>query len=195
VKVPKGTPLEISNVEGETEIGSIEGPLNLKISGRDGANVGSVGNTTIESTGSGDVDISKITGTFKTCIGGRGSIDISGGIVQNLCVDITGSGNFSFGGSAIGARLNVAGRGGIEVSSVNGTLSMEISGSGDIDVDGGSVSDLDIFISGRGDATFGGKAQDARLRITGSGDIDVDYVKNRPNQTITGRGDIEVGNW
>lgn len=104
---------------------------------------------------------------------------------------VTGANNI-FAGRVKDAVLSVKGSGDIRVQEVNGSLTAQIAGSGDIRVRDGSVTTLNITITGSGDIIFGGRAEDAILTITGSGDIKVAHIKNRPVTNIVGSGDIDI---
>lgn len=93
------------------------------------------------------------------------------------------------------AALSIRGSGDISVDSVNGSLMMNVQGSGDILVRNGSVNQLSVNVMGSGDARFDGEATEANLSVMGSGDIAVKYVKNKPVTNVMGSGRIGVGNW
>lgn len=98
-------------------------------------------------------------------------------------------------GRVVNANLEISGVSKINVAEVNGTLDMEVSGCGNIRVNGGKVSKLDIEVSGTGHATFDGAADKAKLEVSGCGSINVASVKNKPKQEVSGVGKIKVGNW
>ncbi len=98
-------------------------------------------------------------------------------------------------GRMASASLSVSGSSDIVVREVNGPLTANIMGSGDIRVQGGKVSALAINVMGSGDASFNGQAETATLSVMGSGDIRVERVNTRPNKSVMGSGSIRVGNW
>lgn len=128
------------------------------------------------------VNLSGISGS-STVGDTKGSLQVeaSGGDIDVGCV-----GN---------ATLSVQGGSDINVEEVKGTLAINITGSGDVQVHDGAVSSLSINVAGSGDANFGGRAGTAMLNVVGSGDINVAYVKERPIKNVTGSGDISVKNW
>lgn len=155
------------------------------------------GHSTVVMSGAGESD-TKVTvgipkGSAVKVVGVQGKV-IIGDTDGALHASVLGCDNIK-AGKVRDATLSVRGSGNIYVDAVNGNLSMNIKGSGNILVRGGSVGVLNANIMGSGDARFNGEAVDANLSVMGSGDIDVASVKNKPNKTVMGHGDINVGNW
>jgi hypothetical protein len=101
---------------------------------------------------------------------------------HNMSVGAVGSANLSNTGSA-----------NIDVASVTGNLEVNISGSGNVDVVGGNVPNLEVKASGSGQFEFDGTATNANLLVCGSGDIKVHCVTGRLTQSTSGSGRIRVG--
>lgn len=97
-----------------------------------------------------------------------------------------------FAGSVTSAQLAVQGSGDIRVDEVNGTVMAQIQGSGDIEVQRGSMPSLTATIQGSGDINVGGSAATANLTVMGSGDISVAHVQQQPMKSVMGSGDIRV---
>jgi len=151
----------------------------------------------IMSSGSNANDV-KITvrvprGLAITVAGVQGTVTI-GDTGGSLHARVLGGDDIT-AGNVRDANLSVLGGGEIAVKSVQGSLSMDLQGSGDIRVSDGSVTTLNATSTGSGDIDFDGEAVDANLSLTGSGDIKVASVQNKPNTTIVGTGDITIGNW
>lgn len=122
-----------------------------------------------------------------------GKVNI-GDIEGNLQASVNGGSDISAGRTK-DTVLSLQGGEDIRVQEVNGSLTAQIAGSGDIRIKQGNVTTLNATVTGSGDIKFGGKAENAILTVTGSGDIQVTEVKNRPITNIVGSGDIDVGNW
>ena len=134
VKVPRGSSVSISDIEGNANIGDTNGPLTLHLMG-----------------------------------GG----DVNAGSITNLSVTVQGSSD-------------------TRVARVNGAVSVQIQGSGDVDIDDGNMSSLNVSVQGSGDVTIGGSADTASLTVMGSGDIKVARVRQRPMERVMGSGGIRV---
>lgn len=95
-------------------------------------------------------------------------------------------------GRVTSAQLTVQGSGDIYVNEVNGMAIVQVQGSGDVNIERGSMPSLMGTVQGSGDIKVGGSAAMASLTIQGSGNIEVLHVRQRPTSTIMGTGDIKV---
>jgi hypothetical protein len=127
-------------------------------------------------------------------------IDLGGVSGETLIGDVDGALNVNSKGNGTvrsgrmqGATVAVLGNGDVHISEVNGPLTAQIMGTGDIKVRSGAVTALTAQIMGTGDFTFGGVANTATLTVMGTGDIRVKEVKSRPRTQRMGTGDINVG--
>jgi hypothetical protein len=134
VRVPKGLPVSVSNVYGQTTIGDTGGPLTCESSGSGDVTAGSVGATTIKLQGSGNVTVGSVSDVLNVSVQGSGDVAVGKGTIKTLAVTTQGSGNVAFGGSAIDARLSTSGSGDITGSHVTNRPKTSILGSGDIKV-------------------------------------------------------------
>lgn len=105
---------------------------------------------------------------------------------------MSGSGNVEANGTLSGEKLtiNISGSGDFDLNNLKyGDLSVGISGSGDVDL-AGAVESVDLRISGSGDLKAENlKAQKARCTVSGSGNIALNVSKEL-DATISGSGDI-----
>jgi hypothetical protein len=93
--------------------------------------------------------------------------------------------------------LSVSGSGDINgITPINtGSLSLRVSGSGDIIIPVLTVDNLDVTISGSGDIGVAGKgtAKDAKVRVSGSGDVELKgIVFQNADISISGSGDAYI---
>ena len=106
-------------------------------------------------------------------------------------VDVSASGAI-FGSVGRGARaveLDHAGCGRWDVANVDGPVSLEIGGSGDIRM--GTSSALEIAIGGSG-SVVAGATRDLEVSIGGSGDVIVSRLDGPMEVAIGGSGDVDV---
>lgn len=135
VIIPKGTPINVSDISGQVNIGDTEGYLNASIVGRSKIFAGYVKDACLSLQGGGDIRVEKVSGRILTAkIMGSGDIRIKEGNVATLVANVTGSGDVKFGGSADNATLAVIGSGDIRVADVKNRPITHITGNGDIDV-------------------------------------------------------------
>lgn len=97
-----------------------------------------------------------------------------------------------YAGRVTSAQLIVQGSHGIRIQEVNGPVLAQIQGSGDIEIERGSMPSLTATVQGSGDIKVGGSATTASLTVQGSGDIRVAHVQQRPMKSVMGSGDIRV---
>jgi hypothetical protein len=88
--------------------------------------------------------------------------------------------------------LELSGSGDVTVDGGSGDLRLRLSGSGDITWRA-TAGKLDAALSGSGDLKLAGKADVATLHVSGSGDIEADdLVATSADVTISGSGDVGV---
>ena len=109
-------------------------------------------------------------------------------------VDIKGSADVYLKGTIKGVdlTLNITGSGDIEAENLQYTnLSAYIKGSGDIDVKNVKGTTVKTIVSGSGDVKMKGSTQTAMLTVNGSGDISADKLTaTNVVATVSGSGDI-----
>ncbi len=167
--------------------------VNIRSSSIIGGMFGDV--ASVFSSSSGDDGDTKVTvkvprGTPVSVSGGAGNTHI-GNTHGPLTAHVTASGDIE-AGSMAKVELHVQGSGDIRVAEVNGPAVVQIMGSGDVTIDGGSISSLTASVMGSGDVTIEGVAQEASLSVMGSGDIRVAHVIKTPSKNVMGSGDIRV---
>lgn len=114
-----------------------------------------------------------------------------GNIEAPLTVSANMGGSMNIG-KVTDANLTIQGSTDLSIAEVNGNLSAQIMGSGNVYVPRGNVGTLNVNIMGSGDLSFGGAATYANLTVMGSGDIRVARVHTQPNKTQMGSGRIRV---
>lgn len=114
-----------------------------------------------------------------------------GNIEGQLTAHVTASGDL-VAGRMTNTILHVQGSGDIRVAEINGGADIFVQGSGDVNIDGGSISMLNVSVQGSGDVSVDAVAQAASLSVQGSGDIRVKRVRTEPRKRVQGSGDIRV---
>lgn len=109
---------------------------------------------------------------------------------MNAKVEVSGAVFGSVGRSA-SLSLDNAGCGDWIIANVNGPLSVDIAGSGDVRA--GSARLLKLGIAGSGDVQAQNIAGPASIDIAGSGDVRVASIAGDLNVDIAGSGDVKVG--
>ena len=150
---------------GKVNLGNIDGPLRADIRGSTDLTALNVGDVNVDIRGSGDLDVQN-AGSVKLSVAGSGDADFEN--VTAADVRVSGSGDISFadidGSFAAESRgsgdidaldvagdfiYNAAGSGDLEIGDVTGRrISIDVSGSGDVNIDGGNVKILAITASG-----------------------------------------------
>ena len=164
--------------------------------------------SSIKVLGSTDVEYRQSSGS-KTEISIYGSdnlvdlleVSTANGVLQVIAsspsldeVDIKGSADVYLKGTIKGVdlTLNITGSGDIEAENLQYTnLSAYIKGSGDIDVKNVKGTTVKTIVSGSGDVNIKGAAKWAALTVNGSGDISADKLAaTEVIATVSGSGDI-----
>jgi hypothetical protein len=108
---------------------------------------------------------------------------------RNVDVKAGGAVFGSVGRGATSLELGHAGCGRWDVSNIDGALSLNIAGSGDIRA--GTSSSLEVNIGGSGSVTAGA-TRGLEVNIGGSGDVTVARLDGRMEVAIGGSGDVDV---
>ena len=109
--------------------------------------------------------------------------------------EVTGSGSMHFIDDANipgSLALNVTGSGDIQMKGlICNKLDAEVTGSGDISVNNVKVDDVEAEVTGSGDIMLTGNTASADYKITGSGDIHANNLMAKEVKAeVTGSGDI-----
>lgn len=92
------------------------------------------------------------------------------------------------------ARLSIVGGGEIAVARIDGSLDLEIAGSGDITVQDGDMPFLSLETSGASTVFVGGRVGAARLSLNGVSTVTVAHVDREPEVDANGVTSLRIGN-
>ena len=205
-----GTDLDLRYC-GKVKLGNVKGDLRADIRGSADLTANDVGNVDVDIKGSGDLDVQN-AGFVVLSVGGSGDaefenvksadVSVSGSgditfsdIAGSLAAESRGSGNIDVGNVAGDLVYDAGGSGDLDVGDVmGGRISIDVTGSGDVSIDGGDVQSLKITASGASDVDYGGTAVNADFVATGASDIDVTKVTGEVRSKERGAADISVRN-
>lgn len=196
---------------GKVNLGDVMGELRADIRGSADLTARNVGNVDVDIKGSGDLDVQNAK-LVKLSVAGSGDAEFEN--VKSADVSVSGSGDISFGdidgslaaesrgsgdidaGDVAGDFIyDGGGSGDLDIGDVTGDrISIDVSGSGDVSIDGGDVQNLNITTSGASEVYYGGTAENADLVATGASDIRVDKVTGEVRSKERGAAEISVGN-
>lgn len=144
-----------------------------------------LGGTDLDLRYCGKVKLGNVKGDLRAEI--RGSADLSAGDVGNVDIDAGNvAGDFIY---------EAGGAGDLDIGDVMGDrISIDVSGSGDVSIDGGDVKTLKVTASGASEVDYDGTAETADLVATGASDIYVHKVTGEVRRKERGASDISVGN-
>lgn len=205
-----GTDLDLRHC-GKVNLGNVAGDLRANIRGSADLTAKDIGDVYVDIKGSGDL---KVENAKFVSLSVAGSGDAEFENVLGADVTVSGSGDVSFGDIAGSFGAKSRGSGDIEAGDVSGDfiyegggssdldigdvvgkrISIDVSGSGDVNIDGGNVQTLNITASGSSEVDYGGTAETADLVATGASDIWVDKVTGDVRSKERGSADISVGN-
>ena len=188
VTVPKGTPVKISDMVGNTYIGDTYGPVSLDTVAAD-ATIGKVSQANVSLGGSGKIAIADVAGELKLEIAGSGHI--TSGHAGSVHADIAGSGDAQLGTISGGVNIDIAGSGDFTAARVNGPVRVDIAGSGNVKIADGVADPLKVDIFGAGDLYFGGMAVDPSISAMGSGNVHIKAYRGRLSND--GMASVRIG--
>lgn len=97
--------------------------------------------------------------------------------------------------SPVFERIEIQGSSDIEAKTAikSDKLKIDISGSGDVEIQNVSASYININTSGSGDVEIAGVTENVKIDISGSGEVDAEKLTSKNAQiSIMGSGDVEV---
>jgi len=127
--------------------------------------------TSVEVSGSADVELGNVFSTDKTELSTSGSGSISAAEInaKALKVDISGSGTITVRGTCTSMDADISGSGNLHaVDMAANAVDVDIAGSGKADVK--AISTLNASVSGSGEVRYSGKP-DLKSSISGSGSV------------------------
>jgi hypothetical protein len=159
---------------------------------------GGAGTTEIGALQSLDLDLSGCGSVTAGDIADQARLDVAGsgevrtGSARTLSADVAGAAEVNVGAVAEGAEVDLAGSGSVVIASLNGDLSADGAGSGNIRVLGGAISDASIDLAGSGDVDIAAPVQRLNVSIVGSGDVDVQGAVGDIEAEIAGSGNVRA---
>lgn len=135
IKAPCGHTIGVNGVIGDVYIGKLDCDLEADIDGAGTIQAQSVGDLSVDVSGSGNIWVGEISGDADCDISGSGRIDISSGRIDKLKAGVSGCGRIDVMATAKTAKLSVSGVGNIHVKHVINHPKENRSGMGSIRVD------------------------------------------------------------
>jgi hypothetical protein len=164
--------------------------LVLDLSGGSTTNVAASEAVTVDLAGCGSVNLADIDTDLNVDLAGSG--DVRGSAARRVTADVAGSGAVTVGAISESADIDLAGSGRVTIASLTGELSADGAGSGEVNVQGGAVTDAKIDLAGSGDVVIAAPVQRLNVSILGSGDVDVQGDVVDLDAEIAGSGSVSA---
>jgi hypothetical protein len=171
---------------------TIRAPRVLEVdrSGAGSIEIGPTQSLDLDFSSCGSGTVGDVAGALNIDLAGSGQI--SAGAAQTLSADVAGSGTLSVGAVAQGANVDIAGSGEVRIASLNGDLSSDGAGSGNLSVQGGAINQASIDLAGSGDVDIAASVRSLNASIVGSGNVDVAGEVGDIDADIAGSGNISA---
>lgn len=169
---------------------TIRAPRTLNIS-REGAGsleIGPSQSVDLDFSSCGAATVGDTAGPLNIDLAGSGRI--TAGAAQSLDADVAGSGGLSVGAVAQNANVDIAGSGEVSIASLNGDLSADGAGSGNLAVAAGAINQANIDLAGSGDVDIGATIRALNVSIVGSGSLDIAAEVGDIDADIAGSGSV-----
>jgi hypothetical protein len=176
---------------GDWTVGNVDNQSRIHVSGVGEVRAGSSGTSELDLSGSGRLTSTAVRGPLEVRISGSGDVNVRSAGSADL--SITGSGAVHLGQLGNGLQVRISGAGGLDVASLDGPLTAQVSGVGNVNVPAGHVSRLEARLSGAGNVRFGGVADDLDAEVSGMGSVDVAKVTGSIEQHVSGVGSVHIG--
>lgn len=134
VKVPRGADITLDKLNGNAQIGDVDGALDVDVNGLNEIRAGRLRTATISASGNSSVHIAEVNGPLSAQTSGLSHVKVKAGSASALNVQASGSSKFRFDGVADTAILSVSGMGRIDVAKVKARPIKKRSGMGEINV-------------------------------------------------------------
>lgn len=134
LRIPPGFAVSVDDSGSvEYRIGDLAAPLAVDASGQVTLSAGTVTALELSLSGSGHVEVARVTGALHLDMSGSTSVSIARGEVAALDLDASGSGQFRFGSGTIAAlHVQSSGTTEVEIGATVATAAVDLSGSGDV---------------------------------------------------------------
>ena len=198
----------IMNGSGDWSIDPVSGPLNIINSGSGAIHVASAGDGIVDNMGAGDIRIESMrnlklsmtgSGNFSagramnTDVQNQGSGDVDLRNVNAITAKLNGSGDLILGNVTSGLTLINNGSSDVSADRLVGPVSLNLAGSGDVNISGGQIPGFIMRGSGSGDVDFGGIAGTVNIDSNGSGDINIMKATGAVITKVNGSGEMHIG--
>lgn len=169
---------------------TIRAPRNLNIdrSGAGTLEIGAGDSLELDFSSCGSASIGDMAGALNVDLAGSGHV--SAGAAQSLSADVAGSGELAVGAIAQGANVDIAGSGEVRIASLQGDLSTDGAGSGNLSVQGGAINQASVDLAGSGNVDIAAPVRHLTVSIVGSGSVDVAGEVGEIDADIAGSGDV-----
>lgn len=171
---------------------TIHAPRDLHVS-RSGAGTLEIGPTqslNLDFSSCGTGMVGDVAGALKVDLAGSGHV--TAGAAQSLNADVAGSGELAVGAVAQDADVDIAGSGEVRIASLNGDLSSDGAGSGNLSVQGGAINEANVDLAGSGDVDIAAPIRSLTVSIVGSGSLDVAAEVGSIEADIAGSGNVSA---
>lgn len=171
---------------------TIRAPRTLQVS-RSGAGTIEIGpsqSLDLDFSSCGTGSVGDVTGPLDIDLAGSGQI--TAGSAQTLNADVAGSGVLAVGAVAQNASVDIAGSGEVRIASLNGDLSADGAGSGNLSIQGGSINEANVDLAGSGDVDIAAPVRSLQVSIVGSGSLDVTAEVGSIDADIAGSGNVRA---
>ena len=131
VRVPQGTPLEISGMAGRVSVDDVDGWVGLELnSGR--AEIDRIKGGNLALAGSGRIEIGVATGNLAVSVHGAADLEIDEAELQDLDISVAGAGEVKVDGVAERANVWVAGASRVSIDEVRARPVVDMAGASEV---------------------------------------------------------------
>lgn len=164
--------------------------LRLARSGAGTTDVGALQSLDLDFSGCGAAAVGDIAEEANVDFAGSGQLRT--GSARRLNADVAGSGELTVGAVAEGAEVDIAGSGAVTMASLQGDLSADGAGSGNLRILGGAIETANVDLAGSGDVDIAAPVRRLTVSIVGSGSVDVEGEVGDIEAEIAGSGGVNA---
>jgi len=145
----------------------------------------------IEDSGAPDYRIGAIGGPLTLNV--SGAVHASAAAVTSLTVDLSGSGQVTVAEVTGPLKADISGAGGLDIAHATmPAAKLEISGSGDIHLGGGTIGKLSLSGSGMAKLRVDSTVHDADIELSGAGSVHFAKLTGTLTKDVSGMGAVLV---
>jgi hypothetical protein len=175
---------------GDWTVANVAGAMSANVAGVGDVRTGASRSAEVGLSGTGHLSVGRVQTQLVAHLSGAGSLSVREAGAADLSV--SGTGGLTTGPIAGPLSVRLSGAGSLKTASVGGPVIADVSGVGNVMIEGGHAPSLGARVSGTGNIAFRGVADTLDASVSGVGSIEVARVTGSVSQHVSGIGSVHI---